>query len=133
MKTLGKNHKTAMLCLKYIPVIMFLIMWGYTIFAVLGWELIIADTIVGCSILPSILIFALCDVFKFCWIHKSLTAYSLLVDILINANRYIGLGVYVFLIKWVFVILGFILFILLICKHFKKQCNLKFLPTCLES
>lgn len=55
-----------MLCLKYIPVIMFLLMWGYTIFAVMGIEFVIADTVVGCSILPSILIFALSDVFHFC-------------------------------------------------------------------
>jgi hypothetical protein len=36
------------------------------IFAVLGAELIIADSIVGCSILPAVLIFALSDVFQFC-------------------------------------------------------------------
>lgn len=117
MKTLMKNHKTAMLCLKYIPVIMFLLMWGYTIFAVAGWSLIFADSIVGCSILPSILIFALCDVFHFCWVHKSLTGYSLLVDILINANRYIGLGPYVVPIKLTLAIVGGFLFIALLVKH----------------
>lgn len=116
MKTLMKNHRTAMLCLKYIPILMFLLMWGYTLFAVLGWELIFADTIVGCSILPSILIFALCDVFHFCWIHKSLTGYSLLVDILINTNRYVGLGAWLFPIKSALAILGGLLFILLILK-----------------
>jgi hypothetical protein len=36
------------------------------IFAVVGAELIIADSIVGCSILPATLIFALSDVFQFC-------------------------------------------------------------------
>lgn len=116
MKTLKKDHKIAMLCLKYIPVIMFLSMWGYVIFAVLGLELIIADTIVGCSILPSILIFALSDVFKFCWVHKSLTGYSLLVDLLINANKYIGLGPYTAPLKTIMVILGTVLFIALIIK-----------------
>lgn len=126
MKTLMKNHRTAMLCLKYIPIIMFLLMWGYTIFAVAGWHLIIADTIVGCSILPSILIFALSDVFHFCWIHKSLTGYSLLVDLFITANRYIGLGAWVIPIKSIFVIIGAILFIALIVKlKFKNNevCN----------
>lgn len=105
-----------MLCLKYIPVIMFFAMWGYTIFAVLGLDLIIADTIVGCSILPSILIFALSDVFQFCWVHKSLTGYSLLVDLLINANKYIGLGKWAIYIKLVMVILGILLFIALLVK-----------------
>jgi hypothetical protein len=105
-----------MLCLKYIPVIMFFAMWGYTIFAVLGLDLIIADTIVGCSILPSILIFALSDVFQFCWVHKSLTGYSLLVDLLINANKYIGLGEWAIYIKFVMVILGVLLFMALLIK-----------------
>ena len=121
MKTLMKNHRTAMLCLKYIPVIMFLLMWGYTIFAVAGWSLIFADSIVGCSILPSILIFALCDVFHFCWVHKSLTGYSLLVDLLININRYIGLGPHVATIKMIFAIIGGFLFVALLVKHKLKK------------
>lgn len=116
MKSLRKDHKVAMLCLKYIPVIMFLLMWMYMIFAVVGAELIIADTIVGCSILPSILIFALSDVFKFCWVHKSLTGYSLICDILINSNRYIGLGALVIPLKITLAIIGGVLFIALIVK-----------------
>lgn len=120
MKTLMKNHKVAMLCLKYIPVMMFFTMWGYTIFAVLGWELVIADTIVGCSILPSILIFALSDVFHFCWVHKSLTGYSLLVDLLINANKYIGLGPAAYPLKLTMVIVGGFLFIALLVKRKMK-------------
>ena len=116
MKSLRKDHKVAMLCLKYIPVIMFLLMWMYMMFAVVGAELIIADTIVGCSILPSILIFALSDVFKFCWVHKSLTGYSLICDILINSNRYIGLGALVTPLKTTLAIIGGLLFIALIVK-----------------
>lgn len=116
MKTLKKDHKIAMLCLKYIPIIMFFAMWGYTIFAILGLELVIADTIVGCSILPSILIFALSDVFKFCWVHKSLTGYSLLVDLLINTNKYFGLGCWKIYLQTITAILGLILFIALIIK-----------------
>lgn len=120
-----KNHKTAMLCLKYIPIIMFLLMWGYTIFAVAGWSLIFADSIVGCSILPSILIFALSDVFHFCWIHKALTGYSLCADLFITANRYFGLGSLLIPIKSVFVVVGAVLFVLLIFKlHVKNEnCN----------
>lgn len=116
MKTLMKNHKVAMLCLKYIPVLMFLLMWGYTIFAIFGLDLIIADTIVGCAILPSILILALSDVFHFCWVHKSLTGYSLLVDLLINTNKYIGLGSALFPLKFTMMIIGGFLFIALIFK-----------------
>lgn len=105
-----------MLCLKYIPVIMFFAMWGYTLFAVFGLELIIADTIVGCSILPSILIFALSDVFRFCLVHKSLTGYSLLVDLLINVNKYIGLEPWTLPLKTTMACLGMVLFIALIVK-----------------
>lgn len=110
-----------MLCLKYIPVLMFLLMWNYTLFAVFGWELVFADTVVGCSILPSILIFALSDVFHFCWVHKSLTGYSLLVDLLINANKYIGLGPATYPLKVAMAIIGSILFIVLIVKWKLKK------------
>lgn len=116
MKSLRKDHKVAMLCLKYIPVIMFLLMWLYMTSAVFGLDLIIADSIVGCSILPSILIFALSDVFRFCWVHKSLTGYSLISDILINTNRYIGLGSLVLPLKITLTIVGGLLFIALITK-----------------
>lgn len=125
MKSLKKDHKRAMLCLKYIPVIMFILMWLYMIFSVVGAELIIADTIVGCSILPSILIFALSEVFQFCWLHKSLTAYSLVSDILINTNRYIGLGTLALPLKTVLAVIGGILFSAIIIKsrinNLKKQ------------
>lgn len=86
------------------------------IFAVVGAELIIADTIVGCSILPSILIFALSEVFQFCWLHKSLTAYSLVSDVLINTNRYIGLGTLALPLKTVLAVIGGILFVAIIIK-----------------
>jgi hypothetical protein len=90
-------------------------------FAVVGAELIIADTIVGCSILPAILIFALSDVFQFCWVHKSLTGYSLICDILINSNRYIGLGALVTPLKIILAIIGGILFVALIFKFKIKR------------
>ena len=95
---------------------MFLLMWGYTLFAIFGWELLIADTIVGCAILPSILIFALSDVFHFCWVHKSLTWYSLVVDLLINTNKYIGLGLVIYPLKITMAIIGVFLFIALLVK-----------------
>ena len=92
------------------------------IFATVGAELIIADSIVGCSILPSILIFALSDVFQFCWVHKSLTGYSLICDVLINSNRYIGLGALVIPLKTTLAVVGGVLFIALLCKSgIKKQ------------
>ena len=116
MKSLRRDHKVAMLCLKYIPVIMFILMWMYMGFAIVGAELVIADSIVGCSVFPSILIFALSDVFQFCWIHKSLTGYSLLCDLIINLNRYIGFGPWVIPIKTAMFIIGCLLFVATIVK-----------------
>ena len=63
MKALKTEHKWALLCLKYIPIIMFLTMWIYTILALFGYSFVLADTIMGCAIVPSIMIFALAKVF----------------------------------------------------------------------
>lgn len=105
-----------MICLKYIPVIMFLLMWLYMICSVFGLELIIADSIVGCSLLPSLLIFSLSEVFQFCWLHKSLTGYALVSDLIINTNRYIGLGPLVLPLKSIMATIGVFLFVALIIK-----------------
>jgi hypothetical protein len=63
----------------------------------------------------------LSDVFHFCWIHKCLTGYSLLVDILININKYIGLGVLLLPLKTLFAIIGLGLFITLLFKNKLKK------------
>lgn len=122
MKTLKEDYKFAMICLKYIPVIMFLLMWGHTVFALLGIQLGIADTVVGCSLFPSVLIFSLSQVFHFCWLHKTLTAYSFIVDILINIDKYFGFGTVTPLLQTIVAIIGLIIFILLtfklnVCKN----------------
>lgn len=121
---MNTEHKVALLCLKYIPVVMFLLMWTYTIFALFGINFWIADTVVGCAILPSILIFSLSQVFRFCYIHKSLTAYSLTVDILINIEKYFGFGTILLSIQIIVGLVGLFLFILLIFKldKFKNKC-----------
>ena len=110
--------------MKYIPVVMFLLMWMYTIFALLGVNFWIADTIVGCSILPSILIFSLSQVFHFCYLHKLLTGYSLTVDVLINIDKYFGFGSALLSIQIFVGIAGLVLFILLLFKidKFRNKC-----------
>lgn len=110
------EHRGAIFCLKHIPVIMFVLMWFYTILALCGINLWIADTIVGCSILPSVLIFSLSKLFKFCWIHKAATVYSLTVDILINVDKYIGLSNLLIPIQALVCIIGLFLFIMLVIK-----------------
>lgn len=50
------DYKMGLLALKYIPVIMFLIMWVHTGLSIVGVNGPFADTIAGSAIIPSILI-----------------------------------------------------------------------------
>jgi hypothetical protein len=104
------HHKIAFVLLKYIPIIIFLLMWfGITCSTFLFIELIFIDIIVGCAILPSILILSLSKIFNFCWVHKSLTVYSMFTDFIINLNKYIGLGVYFGPLKYLLIIIGLVI------------------------
>ena len=84
------DYKLGILAIKYIPIIMFLIMWIHTGLLIFGINGPCADTIAGSAIIPSILIFSISHLFKFCYIHKLLTIYSLTVDLCINFQRYVG-------------------------------------------
>ena len=104
------HHKIAFVLLKYIPIIIFLLMWfGITCSTFLFIELIFIDIIVGCALLPSILILSLSKIFNFCWVHKSLTVYSMFTDLIINLNKYIGLGVYFGPLKYLLIIIGLVI------------------------
>ena len=113
------DYKLGILTIKYIPVLMFLIMWLHTGLLILGIDGPCADTIAGSAIIPSILIFSMSHIFKFCYIHKLLTVYSLAVDLCINFQRLIGFGYIVEELRILMFIIGTILFFLLLLK-FKK-------------
>ena len=113
------DYKLGMLAIKYIPVIMFLIMWIHTGLLILGINGPCADVIAGSAIIPSILIFSMSNLFKFCYIHKLLTIYALVVDLCINLQRLIGFGYLVEELRILMFIIGTILFFLLLLK-FKK-------------
>ena len=113
------DYKFGILTIKYIPIIMFLIMWIHTGLLILGIDRPCADTIAGSAIIPSILIFSMSHIFKFCYIHKLLTVYSLAVDLCINFQRLIGFGYIVEELRVLMFIIGTILFFLLLLK-FKK-------------
>lgn len=122
------DYKLGMLAIKYIPIIMFLIMWIHTGLLILGIDGPCADTIAGSAIIPSILIFSMSHIFKFCYIHKLLTIYSLVVDLCINFQRYIGFGYTLNIFRIIMFILGTILFFLLLFKFKKyryKCCTLR--------
>ena len=113
------DYKLSILAIKYIPIIMFLIMWIHTGLLILGIDGPCADVIAGSAIIPSILIFSMSNLFKFCYIHKLLTMYALAVDLCINFQRLIGFGYLVEELRILMFIIGTILLFLLLLK-FKK-------------
>ena len=113
------DYKLGMLAIKYIPVIMFLVMWLHTGLLIFEIDGPCANIIAGSAIIPSILIFSMSKLFKFCYIHKLLTIYALAVDLCINFQRLIGFGYLVGELRILMFIIGTILFFLLLLK-FKK-------------
>lgn len=91
-------------------------MWLYMICAVFNIPLAFSSTIAGCSLLPTLLIFTLSSVFRFCWVHKTLTIYAFVADVLINLNKLIGFGSAVLFLKWIMTIAGLIIFLILLFK-----------------
>ena len=118
------DYKLGLVLLKYIPIIMFFIMWIHTGLLVFDIDGPCADTIAGSAIIPSILILAISNIFKFCYIHKILTIYSLGIDLCINLQRYIGFGDLLFILRLVMFFIGIIVIILLIIKfnHYRHNC-----------
>ena len=122
------DYKLGVLAIKYIPIIIFLIVWIHTGLLIFGINGPCADTIAGSAIIPSILIFSMSHLFKFCYIHKLLTIYSLTVDLCINFQRYVGFGYILNIFRIIMFILGTILFFLLLFKFKKyryKCCTLR--------
>lgn len=125
MKTLDyTNYKLGLLAIKFIPIIMFFIMWIHTGLLIIDINGPCADTIAGSAIIPSILILAMSSLFRFCWLHKLFTIYSLCVDLCINYERYMGFSFILQPFRVVVFIVGIILFILLIVKFekYKERC-----------
>lgn len=118
------KYKLAMICLKYIPLCMFLSMWIHTILLTFGISLFFAETIMGCALFPCILILSLSGIFQYCYIHKVMTVYALVIDIFINYERYIGFGILLAPLKIMCSLIGLIIFILLLVRYdsFKNKC-----------
>lgn len=122
------DYKLGLLAIKYVPIVMFLIMWIHTGLLIVGVNGPCADTIAGSAIIPSLLILAISRLFRFCWLHKLFTMYSLSVDLCINYERLIGFGLLLQPIRSLLFIIGTFLFILLIVKfnkYRKKCCSIK--------
>lgn len=122
------DYKLGLLAIKYVPIVMFLIMWIHTGLLIVGVNGPCADTIAGSAIIPSLLILAISKLFRFCWLHKLFTMYSLSVDLCINYERLIGFGMLLQPLRSLFFIIGTFLFVLLIVKfnkYRKKCCSIK--------
>lgn len=129
-----KKHKRGLLALKYAPIITAFIMWCSLVFIQLDFIQPVVRAIAGSALIPSILILLISDMLEFCYIHKALTIYSLVVDIWINVNKFCYLGTIVPYIRLGFIIVGAVLLTLVcvkICKGSKcgtiKPLYLKFL------
>ena len=118
------RYKITLLMVKYLPLLMFLIMWIHVILLLLGINSPIAITVAGSAILPSIFILCISTSLKFCYLHKSLTIYSLVVDLCINFENYIGFGILLFPIRLLCFIFGLILFFILIFnfRQYNRNC-----------
>lgn len=124
----SSKYKAGLWTLKYMPVLMALIMYLHVILMRIGIHTQIAMTIAGSAIIPSILIFTMSSMLKFCYIHKTLTVYSLVVDLFVNFNHYFDLGLYSLEILNFLILLGTGILFLLVCKiqvYQKKCCTLR--------
>lgn len=118
----SKHYRIGLLTLKYVPIAMAFLMLIHCGFMILGIHLPYTQTIAGSALIPSFLIFALSNMFKFCYIHKMLTIYAFVVDLGINFNHYVGLGCLLNFSVWLGFFIGICIFSLLI---FKWQCYQK--------
>ena len=103
---------------------MFMSMWIHTILLNFGIDLPFAQPIMGCALLPSIWILSFSNVFNFCYIHKTMTIYSLIVDLCINIERYIGFGEWLDDLRMIVSLMGFGIFMLLLIhfNDFSEKC-----------
>lgn len=118
-----EEYKIGLIALKYIPILMFVIMLMHTGFLIFGLNGPCADTIAGSAVIPSILILAISNMFKFCYLHKLLTLYSLSIDLCMNFQRYIGFGIYLHFVRYIMFIFGIIILCILIFKFNKYKTN----------
>ena len=63
-------------------------MYIHVILVLFAKPLIIAEMFAGCSLLPTIIIYLMAHVSRFCWVHKGLILYTALIDGRITYNRY---------------------------------------------
>ena len=108
--------KSCILAIKYTPAIMASLMIAHTGLLLLNIHLPIGDIIAGSAIIPSLLLLFLSNVFNFCWVHKWLILYSLLIDGCINFEKFIGFGKYLYIMRISMFYLGIFILLMAVIK-----------------
>lgn len=108
--------KSCILAIKYTPAIMASLMIAHTGLLILNIHLPIGDIIAGSAIIPSLLLLFLSNVFSFCWVHKGLILYSLLIDGCINFEKFIGFGKYLYIMRISMFYLGIFILLMAVIK-----------------
>lgn len=108
--------KSCILAIKYTPTIMASLMIAHTGLLILNIHLPIGDIIAGSAIIPSLLLLFLSNVFNFCWVHKGLILYSLLIDGCINFEKFIGFGKYLYIMRISMFYLGIFILLMAVIK-----------------
>ena len=108
--------KSCILAIKYTPAIMASLMIAHTGLLLLNIHLPIGDIIAGSAIIPSLLLIFLSNVFNFCWVHKWLILYSLLIDGCINFEKFIGFGKYLYIMRISMFYLGIFILLMAVIK-----------------
>ena len=121
------RYKLCLLALKYIPVFSALTMLISYILGFYGIPFTSGPFFCSLSFAPAIILLLISDIFNFCWIHKSLTIYTILASTCISFENFTGSGVLWDYVDLFMIFVGIILFVILILtlkKYHYKCCVL---------
>lgn len=108
-----RKYKLALISLKYIPIITAFMMLVHVFLLIVGKPSFIAESLAGVTLLPSLIIYFFSNALHFCWLHKCFTLYTLVTDVCIKTQRYIGFGISVEFLRIVMFLIGIFLFVCL--------------------
>lgn len=110
------NRRALVWAMKYIPVIGTIVYTLHVGLLLLGYDLHLAEYLVGFSVDVTILLFLLSNEFDFCLLHKCLIGYVTLVDVCILLRRCGLFDKCLYPLRVIVFIMGLALIAWLICK-----------------
>lgn len=108
-----RKYKLALISLKYIPIITAFMMLVHVFLLIIGKSSFIAESLAGVTLLPSLIIYFFSNTLHFCWLHKCFILYTLVTDVCIKTQRYIGFGIGIEFLRIIMFLIGIFLFICL--------------------